>query len=206
MSPARWAKRGVFGLAALCVSPGWLACYLERRLGRGEQVFLTGGQALALIPGPPGVWLRAAYYWGVLERCDWEVHVGFGSLFVKRAASMGRHASMGHYCVIGNADIGPGAMIGSRVSVPSGKRQHLDDQGRLSGSAGTFDRVRIGARCWIGEAAIVLADVGDACIVAAGSVVGRPVPDRSIVSGNPARVVREVDTDEPLPPRSQESV
>ncbi len=192
MSLVRLLKRGLFAAAVLMVWPLWLAAWLERRLGAGEEVFLMCAQLLALMPGLPGAFLRSAYYVGTLERCDWEVRIGFGSLFVKRAAAMARHASMGNYCVIGNADIGEAVMIGSRVSVPSGKRQHLDDAGQLSGSAGHFDRVRIGAHCWIGEGAIVLADVGMQCIVGAGAVVTHAMPARSLVSGNPAKVLRPV--------------
>ena len=189
-------KRLVFSVAVLAIWPLWVASWIERRLGLGEQVFLFGAQSVALVPGLPGVFLRAAYYVGVLEHCDWEVSLGFGSVFVKRAASMARHASMGCYCVIGNADIGDGVMIGSRVSVPSGKRQHFDDSGRLSASSGRFDRVKIGNGCWIGEGAIVMADVGELCVVAAGAVVGKTMPPNSMVAGNPARVLRAVDSEE----------
>lgn len=51
--------------------------------------------------------------------------------------------------------------------------------------------VRIGDNCFIGAHAIVLPGVtiGDHCIVAAASVVARDVPARSIVAGNPARIV-----------------
>jgi len=196
MSMVRVIKRLVFAAAVLVVWPLWVASWIERRLGLGEQVFLFGAQSVALVPGLPGVFLRSAYYVGVLEYCDWEVSVGFGSVFVKRAASMARHASMGCYCVIGNADIGEDVMIGSRVSVPSGKRQHFDDSGRLSVSSGRFDRVKIGNGCWIGEGAIVMADVGELCVVAAGAVVGKVVPPHSMVAGNPARVLRAVDSEE----------
>jgi acetyltransferase-like isoleucine patch superfamily enzyme len=48
--------------------------------------------------------------------------------------------------------------------------------------------VREGA--WIGNNAIVLADVGRHALVAAGSVVTRPVPDYAVVAGVPARVIR----------------
>lgn len=49
----------------------------------------------------------------------------------------------------------------------------------------------IGSRCHIGVSAIVLPGItiGDDCIVAPGSVVMRNVPDGSLVSGNPARVI-----------------
>jgi acetyltransferase-like isoleucine patch superfamily enzyme len=193
MSLARLLKRFLFVAAAMVVWPLWLLSWLERRLGLGEEAFLFGAQLLALMPGLPGAFLRSAYYVGTLERCHWEVRIGFGSIFVKRAASMARHASMGNYCVIGNADIGEGVMIGSRVSVPSGKRQHFDESGRLSATAGKFDRVRIGARSWVGEGAIVMADVGTQSVVGAGAVIVGAVPAHSLVSGNPARVLRELD-------------
>jgi acetyltransferase-like isoleucine patch superfamily enzyme len=51
--------------------------------------------------------------------------------------------------------------------------------------------VRIGDNCFIGAHSIILPGVtiGDGCIVAAGSVVARDVPARSLVAGNPARLV-----------------
>jgi acetyltransferase-like isoleucine patch superfamily enzyme len=58
---------------------------------------------------------------------------------------------------------------------------------------GDTRRVRIGAGSWIGSHAVVLADVGRDAIVAAGSVVTRPIPDRVIAAGAPARVVRHRD-------------
>jgi maltose O-acetyltransferase len=52
--------------------------------------------------------------------------------------------------------------------------------------------VRIGARCFIGGGSVILPGVtiGDECIVGGGSVVFEDVPARSIVTGNPARVLR----------------
>lgn len=51
----------------------------------------------------------------------------------------------------------------------------------------------IGANCFIGGGAMVLAGVtiGDNTIVGAGAVVMEDVPPSSIVIGNPARVVRK---------------
>jgi acetyltransferase-like isoleucine patch superfamily enzyme len=48
----------------------------------------------------------------------------------------------------------------------------------------------VGEGSGIGEGAILLARVGYGCIVSAGAVVTAPVPDRSVVGGNPARVLR----------------
>lgn len=52
--------------------------------------------------------------------------------------------------------------------------------------------VCIGSRCFIGGGSVILpgVTVGDECIVGGGSVVFEDVPPRSIVGGNPARVLR----------------
>jgi acetyltransferase-like isoleucine patch superfamily enzyme len=51
---------------------------------------------------------------------------------------------------------------------------------------------RIGRRCFIGARSIILPGltIGDESVVAAGSVVTKDVPPRSVVAGNPAKVIR----------------
>ncbi len=187
----RWLKCAVFVASVIIVAPLAAVVWFEKRV-LGVRVLFAGlGQLLALIPGMPGAWLRGAYYFGTLEACSWETHVGFGSLFMHRGAALGRRSSMGAYCVIGHARIGADVMIASRVSIPSGKRQHLDDSGNLT-SAARFDTVSIGDHTWVGEGAIILADVGRGCIVSAGAVVLKEVPDACLVGGNPARVIKNL--------------
>lgn len=55
-----------------------------------------------------------------------------------------------------------------------------------------YVETRIGSRCFIGARSIIMPgiEIGDGSIVAAGSVVTKNVPPRSIVAGNPARVIR----------------
>jgi acetyltransferase-like isoleucine patch superfamily enzyme len=54
--------------------------------------------------------------------------------------------------------------------------------------------IHIGSGTWIGARAIILPGVtiGRRCLIAAGAVVSKDVPDDSLVAGNPARVVREL--------------
>jgi maltose O-acetyltransferase len=55
--------------------------------------------------------------------------------------------------------------------------------------------VAIGADAWIGGAAVILpgVSIGDRCVVAAGAIVTKDVPDDVVVAGNPARIVRRLD-------------
>lgn len=69
----------------------------------------------------------------------------------------------------------------------------LDPQPRREGwEAG--EPITIGDNVWIGGGAIVLPGVtiGDDAVVGAGSVVTKDVPARTVVAGNPARVIREL--------------
>ena len=55
-----------------------------------------------------------------------------------------------------------------------------------------YANTRIGKRCFIGARSIILpgVEIGDECVVGSGSVVTKDVPSRSVVAGNPARILR----------------
>ncbi|MEO8531739.1 MAG: DapH/DapD/GlmU-related protein [Deltaproteobacteria bacterium] len=57
---------------------------------------------------------------------------------------------------------------------------------------GLYCHTRIGKNCFIGGRAIILPgiEIGDGCVVGAGSVVTKSVPAGCVVAGNPARIVR----------------
>ena len=54
--------------------------------------------------------------------------------------------------------------------------------------------VKIGSDVWVGGGAIILPGVrvGSRCVIGAGSVVTRDVPDGVFAAGNPCRVIREI--------------
>jgi acetyltransferase-like isoleucine patch superfamily enzyme len=81
-------------------------------------------------------------------------------------------------------------MIGSNVDILSSRHQHRRVNGRILGSeSGTFSVVEIGANTWIGNSAVIMASVGEGCVVGAGSVVVKRVRDGATVVGNPAREI-----------------
>src|SRR5579862_1726968 len=160
--------------------------------GRLEEAYRCFAQLCALVPGLPGDYLRIAYYKLTLAECSIESRIQFGSFFAHPQARVGRLVYIGSYCVLGRTTIGDRTQIASHVQILSGKRQHArDTEGRILGSnRGVFEHVTIGTDCWIGAAAIVMADVGDRSTVGAGSVVLNPIPSGSVAVGSPARVLQ----------------
>jgi acetyltransferase-like isoleucine patch superfamily enzyme len=57
---------------------------------------------------------------------------------------------------------------------------------------GLYLHTRIGANCFIGGCSLILpgVEIGDNCVVGAGSVVTKSLPPRSMAAGNPARILR----------------
>ena len=189
----RFLKKVIFVSSLALTSPLIFVTWLENRFFQSEDLFVSLGQFLSLIPGKPGTCFRAGYYFSTLEHSSWEIEVGFGSYFSHRGASLGRHVAIGSYCIIGTAAIGEETVLASRVSIPSGKRQHFDESGNIC-SEPRFEKVRIGKKSWIGEGAIVLANIGENCIVSAGAVVVTETPENSVVGGNPGRIIKKLNS------------
>jgi len=188
----RQLKHAAEASATLLVLPAWLAYRLGRAALGPEKAFQGWSQAFSLVPGLAGAYLRRAFYRLVLPRCGAGAWVGFGTILSHPTAEIGDRVYVGSYCVLGDVTLGDDALLASHVSVANGAAQH--GIGRLDipirEQPGAWPRVRIGRDTWIGERSVVLVDVGDQCVIGAGSVVTREVPDRAIAAGVPARVVR----------------
>ena len=80
-----------------------------------------------------------------------------------------------------------GVHVGEYSYVAFGARILTHDRTR-----GLYLHTRIGKNCFIGGESLILpgVTVGDNSVVGAGSVVTRDVPPRSVVAGNPARVLQ----------------
>jgi acetyltransferase-like isoleucine patch superfamily enzyme len=188
-------KRMLNVLALAIVAPAAATCQLDRLLGpSSESVFAFWTHVFAVLPGVPGMFLRRAWYRWTLDRCAENVIVEFGTLFTRRAAILDPGVYIGPYALIGSVWLQENCLIGSRVSLLSGGDHHeWLPPGRWSATDHSrLKQIVIGANTWVGEGAILLAGTGEGCMVAAGSVVSRPVPAGLLVAGNPARFVRRV--------------
>lgn len=72
--------------------------------------------------------------------------------------------------------------------------QHPFDHVQRRGTIETAYPITIGEDTWLGGGVVVLPGVtiGKRCIIGAGSVVTKDIPDDSMAAGNPARVIRSL--------------
>jgi acetyltransferase-like isoleucine patch superfamily enzyme len=117
---------------------------------------------------------------------------------------VGRNVFINQACVlndIGGIEIGDDVMIGPRVSLLTAG--HPLDPGRRRSQI-VAAPIAIERNVWLGAGATVLqgVTVGSDAVVAAGAIVTRNVPPRTLVAGEPGRVLREIgaDGDDPASP------
>lgn len=150
------------------------------------------------------------------------LEVGQGSaLYTGTMLDAGPHAQIriGRYCMLNNmlivcdreVEIGDYALISWNVVIMDSPRTALSIESRrraLRNAAARPDRrlgeeaparpVRLGANVWIGFESCILPGVtiGDGAVVGARSVVIEDVPPMSIAAGNPARVIRRIQSED----------
>ena len=185
------AKQLAQALAFLAVLP-WLLWTLLAGVVLGRsRALASASQRASRWGGLLGEYCRRALLRCLLGELGPDVVIGFGTVFSKPTARLGRGVYLGQYCTLGDVRIGPDTLLADHVCIPSGGKQHridrLDIPIRQQG--GEFTPVTIGQDCWIGTCAVVLADVGDHAVVAAGAVVTRPVEPYAIVAGCPAKPI-----------------
>jgi acetyltransferase-like isoleucine patch superfamily enzyme len=92
-------------------------------------------------------------------------------------------------------EIGDNCLFAANCQIFDGNAHELcfDDPSQRIHSIGVPKPVKIGNSVWIGSGAMILPGVtiGDGAVIAAGAVVREDVPALTIVSGNPAVVVRK---------------
>ncbi|MCU1385639.1 MAG: acyltransferase [Acidobacteria bacterium] len=189
------AKAAARAIATLAVMPH-LASYWIRAAIMGENRALIGStQLLSLVPGLIGQYVRRAFLARVLHGgCAASAVIEFGTVFSQAGSRIEDKVYIGPRCHLGHVHLERGVLVAAGVHIPSGAHTHGTDLATpVHDQPGALRVVRIGAGAWIGSNAVVLADVGRNTIVGAGAVVTRPLPDRVVAAGVPARIVRRLD-------------
>ena len=176
-------------LSFVLMLPIFVVYKIQRMLTGKAEVIASYSELLALFPGQIGAYLRSAFYCMALKNCSKDCYIGFGTVFSTAEVEIQSAVYIGKYCCIGSVSIATNTRIASRVSLLSGLRQHQRDAEGQFMSESTKEMITIGSSCWIGEAAVVAANVGSGSNIAAGAVVLREIGESVSVFGNPARAV-----------------
>jgi virginiamycin A acetyltransferase len=186
------AKAVARGMAHVAVSPFVVSFAIRARIFDPDRALMASTQMLAMIPGFAGQYLRRAFLHHTIAECHPSVVVEWGTTVSRTGARLGRNVYVGPGCHLGLVEIAEDALIAAGVHLPSGGSTHgIDDVTiPIRDQQGDERCVRIGAGSWIGSGCIVMADVGAATVVGAGSVVTRALPAFVVATGAPAQVRR----------------
>jgi acetyltransferase-like isoleucine patch superfamily enzyme len=180
------------GAAAVIVLPRVLVFWLWSAFVGSDRAIEAATQSLASMPGLRGEYLRRAFLARTLQRCHATSTICFGTVLSKADTIIDEHVYVGPGCHLGLVHLEPDVLLAAGVHIPSGGHIHgtADSDVPIRDQPGSIRRVRVGAGSWVGSASVILADVGRNCVIGAGSVVTRPIPDSVVAAGVPARVVR----------------
>lgn len=185
-------KKTIFIIAVLLISPVTLLYLLSKTVFAVNPTFHGFAQLMSLIPGKTGNYLRLGFYAFAMQRCDRDCVISFLVQFAQQDTEIHAGVYLGPQCNIGSCCINKNTLLGSGVHVMSGKNQHFfeDLSTPIKDQGGHFEKITIGEDCWIGNGALIMANVGNHCIIGAGSVVTEELPDYAIAAGNPAKIIK----------------
>jgi virginiamycin A acetyltransferase len=197
-------KAAARAAATIVVVPNLISHAIRSAIVGKDRALVGSTQLLSLVPGLTGQYLRRAFLARVLEGgCASSAVIEFGVLFSQVGAGIDERVYVGPRCHLGHVHLEADVLLAAGVHIPSGPHTHgtevSDASSTFRDQPGSLRTVRIGAGSWIGSNAVVMADVGKKTIVGAGAVVTRPLPDRVIAAGVPARIVRQVKEATPVP-------
>ncbi len=140
----------------------------------------------------------------MFEKTGKNVNVEHGAFFGGgRQISIGDNSAIGIDARIsGPLSIGNDVMMGPNVSIYTQNHETENIYKPMRLQTAPKEKVTIGNDCWIGANAVILPGVtiGDGAIIGAGAVVTKDVPERGVVGGVPAKLIKIREQKEGLLP------
>lgn len=109
--------------------------------------------------------------------------------------TIGDYTRIGIHCtLIGPVCIGNHVNLAQGITVTALNHNFEDSSKRIDEQGVSTKPVVIGDDVWIGANAVILPGVtiGSHCVVAAGAVVTKDIPDHTLVGGVPAKVIKNI--------------
>lgn len=102
-----------------------------------------------------------------------------------------------YWALKGGVSIGKNVIFGPRTVLWTYNHDYKSSHSIPYGGEDILKKITIGENCWIGFGAIILpgTQIGEGCIVAAGSVVSGQFGSNLLIGGNPAKIIKELDKD-----------
>ena len=99
-----------------------------------------------------------------------------------------------HNTIIGPVCVGNHVNLAQGITVTALNHNYEDATKRIDEQGISTKPVVIGDDVWIGANAVILPGVtiGSHCVIAAGAVVTKDVPDHTLVGGVPAKVIKKI--------------
>lgn len=115
----------------------------------------------------------------------------------KGVINIGKSVFFNNYCTIASMSsitIGEGTLFGENVKVYDHNHCYKDKSIPIKEQGYTTAPIVIGRHCWIASNVVILKGVtiGDNCVIGAGCVVYKDIPDNSIVTQKQDLVIRPI--------------
>jgi len=116
------------------------------------------------------------------------INNGVGDIYIGDRTRIGLGCTL-----IGPVKIGNDIRLAQNIVMSGLNHNYENISMPISEQGVTTYPIVIGDESWIGANSVVLPGViiGKHCIVAAGSIVTKTVPDYSVVAGNPAKIIKQ---------------
>lgn len=195
----------------------WVQCW---DMLRGCKVLFLGRKPKGMLRGKGVSFFNMPnIQWGKFLRLGNQVHIsGLGKSIVRfgndvaigdfsrivistslnnigKGITIGNNVGIGEFAYLGGAgglEIGHECIVGQYFSCHPENHIHADLSTSIRHQGVSRKGIKIGNNCWIGSKVTILdgVELGQGCIVAAGSVVNKSFPKYSIIGGVPAKLLK----------------